>query len=74
MLNPTPGVLRPRALIVDDALAELDTAIGRAAESLAVALEARNVDVDRRFRRVAARGAAELEPRRRPRIDARASD
>jgi arginine decarboxylase len=34
-------------LVVDDALAKLDTAIGRAAESIAAALEARNVDVVR---------------------------
>ena len=47
MLNPTAGPLRPRALIVDDALAKPDTALGRAAESLASALEARNVEVIR---------------------------
>jgi arginine decarboxylase len=47
MLNPTAGPLRPRALIVDDALARLDTAVGRAAESLASALESRNVEVIR---------------------------
>ncbi len=47
MLNPAAGPLRPRALIVDDGLASLDTAIGRAAESLAAALEARNVEVVR---------------------------
>jgi arginine decarboxylase len=39
--------LRPRVLVVDDALARLDTAIGRAAESIGTALEARNVDVVR---------------------------
>jgi arginine decarboxylase len=47
MLNPTIGPLRPRALIVDDALARPDTAVGRAAESLASALESRNVEVIR---------------------------
>src|SRR4026208_496178 len=47
MLNLTPGPLRPRALIVDDALGRPDTALGRAAESLASALEARNVEVIR---------------------------
>ena len=47
MLNPTAGPLRPRALIVDDALGRPDTAVGRAAESLASALEARNVEVIR---------------------------
>ena len=47
MLNPTAGPLRPRVLVVDDGLAKLNTAIGRAAESLAAALEARNVEVVR---------------------------
>jgi arginine decarboxylase len=47
MLNPRVGPLRPRALIVDDALARTDTAVGRAAESLALALESRNVEVIR---------------------------
>jgi arginine decarboxylase len=47
MLNPTAGPLRPRVLVVDDELAKLDTALGRAAESLAAALDARNVDVVR---------------------------
>ena len=47
MLNPTAGPLRPRALIVDDALARPNTALGRAAESLATALESRNVEVIR---------------------------
>ena len=47
MLNPTTGPLRPRVLVVDDSLARLDTAIGRAAESIAAALEARNCDVVR---------------------------
>ena len=47
MLNPVSGPLRPRALVVDDGLARLDTALGRAAESLAVALAARGVDVVR---------------------------
>ena len=47
MLNPTSVPLRPRVLVVDDELAKLDTALGRAAESLAEALSARNVDVVR---------------------------
>jgi arginine decarboxylase len=47
MLNPIAGPLRPRALIVDDALARPNTAVGRAAESLASALESRNVEVIR---------------------------
>ena len=47
MLNPTTGPLRPRVLVVDDALARLDTAIGRAAESIAAALAARNCDIVR---------------------------
>jgi arginine decarboxylase len=47
MLNPHTGPLRPRALIVDDGLARLETAAGRAVESLAVALDTRNVDVTR---------------------------
>ena len=41
------GPLRPRALVIDDGLARLDTALGRAAEGIAAALEARNVDVVR---------------------------
>ena len=47
MLTPTAGPPRPRVLIVDDSLARLDTAIGRAAESIAAALAARNCDVVR---------------------------
>src|SRR5262245_6867271 len=47
MLNPTAVPLRPRVLVVDDELARLDTALGRAAENLASALEARNIDVVR---------------------------
>lgn len=47
MLSSTSTPLRPRVLIVDDELAKLDTALGRAAESLATALEARNLDVVR---------------------------
>ena len=47
MLNPTSGPLRPRVLVVDDGLARLETAMGRAAESIAGALAARNVDVIR---------------------------
>src|SRR4029450_1827575 len=45
MLNPTGGPLRPRVLVVDDELAKLDTALGRAVENLAAALETRNIDV-----------------------------
>ena len=47
MPDPTITPLRPRVLVVDDELAKLDTALGRATESLATALEARNVDVVR---------------------------
>src|SRR4249920_1915634 len=47
MLTPAPGPLRPRVLMVDDALARPDTAIGRAAEGIAAALAARNCDVVR---------------------------
>ena len=47
MLNPSTVPLRPRVLVVDDELAKLDTALGRAAESLVAALEARNIDVVR---------------------------
>jgi arginine decarboxylase len=47
MLNPTHSPLRQRVLIIDDELAKLETALGRAAEGLAVALEERNVDVVR---------------------------
>ena len=36
---------QPRVLIVDDELAKLDTALGRAVENVAVALDARNIDV-----------------------------
>jgi arginine decarboxylase len=39
--------LRPRVLVVDDALARLDTAIGRAAEGIASGLAGRNCDVVR---------------------------
>lgn len=47
MLIPTNGPLRPRVLLVDDCLAKLDTALGRASEALAQALELRNIDVVR---------------------------
>ena len=47
MLNPTAVPLRPRVLVVDDELAKLDTALGRAVDGLAEALSARNVDVVR---------------------------
>ena len=46
-LNPVIGPLRPRVLMVDDGLARLDTALGRSAESICVALAARNCDVVR---------------------------
>jgi arginine decarboxylase len=45
MLDPVAVPLRPRVLVVDDELAKLETALGRAVESLAAALEARNIDV-----------------------------
>jgi arginine decarboxylase len=47
MLTTGNGPLRPRVLIVDDALARPDTALGSAAENLVTALETRNVDVAR---------------------------
>ncbi|HMA88810.1 MAG TPA: arginine decarboxylase [Burkholderiales bacterium] len=47
MLTPVAGPLRPRVLVVDDALARLETAIGRAAESICAALAARNCEVVR---------------------------
>ena len=47
MLILTSVPLLPRVLVVDDDLAKLDTALGRAAENLAAALQARNVDVVR---------------------------
>jgi arginine decarboxylase len=47
MVNPAAGPRRSRVLMVDDELAKLDTALGRATESLAAALVARNVDVVR---------------------------
>src|SRR5262245_52201427 len=47
MLTQAAGPFRPRVLVVDDSLAHLDTAIGRAAESIAAALAARNCDVVR---------------------------
>ena len=47
MLTPAAGPIRPRVLMVDDALARPETAIGRAAESIAAALAARNCDVMR---------------------------
>jgi arginine decarboxylase len=47
MLNPIASPRRSRVLMVDDELAKLDTALGRATESLAAALVARNVDVVR---------------------------
>jgi len=47
MSNSGSVPLRSRALIVDDGLARLDTAIGRAAEGIAAALTARSLDVVR---------------------------
>jgi arginine decarboxylase len=47
MLNPTTSLLRPRVLIVDDAIAKPETALGRAAENLVLALESRNIEVIR---------------------------
>jgi arginine decarboxylase len=47
MLTSTAAAIHPRVLVVDDALARLDTAIGRAAEAIAAALAARNCDVVR---------------------------
>ncbi len=49
MLKSSAGPLPIRALVIDDGLAKLDTALGRAAEGLAAALEARNVEVVRAF-------------------------
>ena len=45
MLTASQGPLRPRVLIVDDALAKPATALGSAARNLVSALEARNVEV-----------------------------
>ena len=45
MVNYPIAPLRPRVLVVDDELAKLDTALGRAVENVAVALDARNIDV-----------------------------
>jgi arginine decarboxylase len=45
MLTAQTGPLRPRVLMVDDALGRPDTAIGRAAEAIAAGLAARNCDV-----------------------------
>ena len=45
MVNHPIAPLRPRVLVVDDGLAKLDTALGRAVENVAVALDARNIDV-----------------------------
>ena len=47
MLTAAAGPMRPRVLVVDDALARPETAIGHAAESIAAALAARNCDVVR---------------------------
>jgi arginine decarboxylase len=47
MLISGAAPLRPRVLVVDDALGRLDTAIGRAAEGIAASLESRNCDVVR---------------------------
>jgi arginine decarboxylase len=45
MLNGSPGPLRPRVLIVDDALATPSTALGSATQNLVNALDARNIEV-----------------------------
>ena len=47
MLKPVNGPLKSRVLVVDDGLARLDTAMGRASEGLAKALENRNIEVVR---------------------------
>jgi arginine decarboxylase len=47
MLTIAQGAIRPRVLLIDDALGRPHTAIGRAAESLAAGLAARNCDVVR---------------------------
>lgn len=47
MLNSRGSTPRPRVLIVDDDLANLQTAVGRAVESIAAALEERSIDVIR---------------------------
>jgi arginine decarboxylase len=47
MINHSNRPFRPRALVVDDALAKLDTSLGRATAGLARALEERGVDVVR---------------------------
>ena len=49
MINPSRKTLQPRALIVDEGFAHPETAIGRAAEGLAQALEEHDVDVLRAF-------------------------
>jgi len=49
LVNPQPVPFRPRALVVDDALARLDTAAGRATEALARALEALGVEAAKAF-------------------------
>ena len=47
MIGRSERVFPPRALIVDDELARLETSLGRATEGLARALEQRDVDVVR---------------------------
>src|SRR5512138_1122459 len=47
MLTAQTGPLRPRVLMVDDALGRPETAIGRAAEAIAAGLAGRNCDVVR---------------------------
>ncbi len=49
MIDRSQRPLRPRALVVDEGFAHPGTAIGRAAEGLAHALEERDVDVVRAF-------------------------
>src|SRR4051812_48600706 len=47
MLTSPAATFRPRVLVVDDALARPETAIGRAAEAIAATLASRNCDVVR---------------------------
>jgi arginine decarboxylase len=49
LVNPPSVPFRPRALVVDDALAKLDTAAGRATESVTNALEVFGVEVAKAF-------------------------
>src|SRR6478735_1155577 len=49
MIDQRAQQFRPRALIIDDDLAKLETSIGRAAEKLAQTLEERGVDMARAY-------------------------